>query len=159
MTGWVSGHGDDVAALDLLASIDCAAGHQDAASRWLDQALQRQPNDVVALNDRAWIDLTQGNLPQARALAQRAYTLSGTPETADTLGWIIARQGDTATALPLLQRAAGSGANQTSLYHEAVVLQRTGRTADARAALDEALGRPSPFEERHDAEVLRARIQ
>jgi putative PEP-CTERM system TPR-repeat lipoprotein len=158
VTDWITDHGDDVEALELLASIDIATSQQDDASRWLDQVLQRHPNDVVALNDSAWIDLMQGNLPQARAHAQCAYTLAATPETADTLGWIIARQGDTATALPLLQQAVGTGASQASLYHEAFVLQKAGRTNDARVALDEALSEPSPFEERRDAEALRAQL-
>jgi Flp pilus assembly protein TadD len=158
VTDWVAGHGGDVAALELLASIDIAGGQDDEAARWLGQVLQREPNDVVALNNLAWIGVAQGNLPQARAYAQRAYTLAVTPETADTLGWIIARQGDNATALMLLQQAAGARDSQTVLYHEAFVLRKTGRVAEARAVLDKALGRPSPFAERHDAEALRTEL-
>jgi len=155
---WTGAHPDDVPALQVLASLAIAAHRLDDAGGWLAKILYVQPDNPVALNNAAWVKLSEGDLAAAHALAQRAYIIAPGPETQDTLGWTVARQGDTATALPLLQQAAAHDPDQTVLYHEAFALNAAGRADTARAALDRALGDPRDFDDRAAALRLRTTL-
>jgi Flp pilus assembly protein TadD len=155
LAGWVASHPDDVAAMQKLGAMAMAAHRWADAAAWLDRVLHLRPNDVTALNNRAWVVLNQGDLAGARLLAQRAYFLSPEPELQDTLGWVLARQGDTAGALALLQPAAAAQPTPGVLFHLAYALHAARRDGEAKAYLDRALGQNAPFDERTDAEALR----
>jgi putative PEP-CTERM system TPR-repeat lipoprotein len=159
LTAWVARHPEDVPALQVLASLEITAHRIDDAGRRLDQVLALRQNNVMALNNAAWVKLEQGDVAAARRLAQRAYIIAPGPATQDTLGWAIARQGDNAAALPLLQQAAAVKPNQAVLYHTAFVLQAVGRTEEARAAVDRALSDPKGFDERGAAQKLQKQLQ
>jgi putative PEP-CTERM system TPR-repeat lipoprotein len=155
---WLTRHPADAAAMEQLASM-CISAHQvKAAAMWLDRVLALRPNDVVALNNSAWVKLSQGDTQAARALAQRAYYLSPGPDLQDTLGWVLARQGDTAGALALLQPAAAAKPSPGVLYHLAYTLHKAKRDGEARASLDRALNDKQRFDERGDAEALRRQV-
>ena len=69
--------------------------------------LADQPDNVLALNNLAWLYSQQSN-PQAVELAKNAYTKS--PESAaiaDTYGYILIKQGQSAEGLTVLEKAAG----------------------------------------------------
>jgi Flp pilus assembly protein TadD len=144
--------------MQLLASLAITSHRLDDAGHWLDEVLAVQHDNPVALNNEAWVKLSQSDLSAARSLAQRAYILAPGPDTQDTLGWTIARQGDAVTALPLLQQAAAGKPDQTVLYHEAFALNVVGHLDQARAALDRALGDPRDFDDRLAAQKLRTAL-
>jgi tetratricopeptide (TPR) repeat protein len=158
LAGWTRAHPDDVPAMQLLASLAITSHRLDDAGHWLDEVLAVQHDNPVALNNEAWVKLSQSDLSAARSLAQRAYILAPGPDTQDTLGWTIARQGDAVTALPLLQQAAAGKPDQTVLYHEAFALNVVGHLDQARAALDRALGDPRDFDDRLAAQKLRTAL-
>jgi tetratricopeptide (TPR) repeat protein len=155
LAAWTRTHPDDVRALQLLGSLAIASHRLDEAGYWLDRVMDVQHDNAVALNNRAWVKLSEGDLATARQLAQRAWFIAPGPDTLDTLGWVIARQGDAVTALPLLQQAAAGKPEQAVLYHEAFALHAVGRTDDARSAIDRALGDPGHFDDRAAALNLR----
>ena len=134
------------------------AHRNDEAAARLSRVLAVAPGDAAALNNMAWVKLQTGDPAGAESLAQRAYYLSPGAETQDTLGWIIATRGDTARALPLLAQAAAMKPTQQILYHYAVALAGQSRTREAREMLDKALGDKKAFDERADAEKLRAKL-
>ena len=64
-----------------------------AAVAQLAALLERQPNDVVALNNIAWL-LAERDSGAAEKYARRAYSIA--PQSAavgDTLGWVLLKKG------------------------------------------------------------------
>ena len=112
------------------------------------------------VNNLAWVAGERG-LPDARALAERAYVLSPNPETADTLGWIMARTGDAAAAVPLLKQAAAQRGtpDPAAAYRLSYALNATGAKQEALAALEPALAGNAAFPQRADAVKLLATLR
>jgi tetratricopeptide (TPR) repeat protein len=106
----------------------------------------------------------KATLAEARLLAERAYYISPSPETSDTLGWILAREGQTAAALPLLrQAAAASVARQrpdpAMFYRLAYALRAAGQREEALRVLEPVLAADVQFAEREEAARLLAALR
>lgn len=121
--------------------------------------LRQVPNDLAVLNNLAWA-LRHSDGAQAESLAERAYHLA--PNVAavnDTLGWILAERGQGSEALPYLARAVKLAPQNAQIaYHYAYTLSKTGRRAEARKVLSRILASPQPFNARHKAQQLLARL-
>ncbi|MGH8227116.1 MAG: tetratricopeptide repeat protein [Steroidobacteraceae bacterium] len=130
------------------------------AARQLTEVLQQSPDNVIALNNLAWIDSRIGD-PQAEALAERAYKLA--PQTAqvdDTLGWILARRHQAARAVPLLAQAAKRAPHDPEVaYHYAYALSHCGKADEARRVLTRVLSTSQSFDSRADAKQLLAALK
>ena len=143
----------------MLSQLDLASGRLPEAQARLEALLARWPDNLVALNNLAWL---LGEQPaargRARGLAQRSYFLAPSVETADTLGWILARDGDLATALPLLRLSAaprGDGRRDAeAAYHLAYALRASGAAPEALAVLAPALEGAPAFAAQEDATRL-----
>ena len=155
---WQSAHPDDPAVAETLGSLDIAAHRYDFAERNLQIVLKAQPNNLIALNNLAWIYQQKGD-KRAREFAQRAFEQSPTPEVTDTLGWIMSQQGDAAKAVPLLQSAVAARPQNPSIkYHLAVALKDTDRPTEAIAVLKPLLDNPASFDDRPAAQALLAEL-
>ncbi|GAC1338902.1 MAG: tetratricopeptide repeat protein [Acetobacteraceae bacterium] len=151
---WLDGHPKDADVAQLMASSDISARHYADAERNLQIVLEQRPNDIVALNNLAWVYQTQGDR-RARTLAQRAYNQGPNPEVADTLGWIMVSQGEAAKALPLLQQTVSARPdNRSAKYHLAVALKDVNRKEDAVSILRPIVSDPADFEEKAAANQL-----
>ncbi len=151
---WQASHPDDVLVAQGLAGSDLAAKRYDAAERNLEVVLKGRPNDVIALNNMAWLYQQRGD-KRARDYAQRAFQEAPTPEVSDTLGWILASQGDPGKALPLLQGASSARPdNPVMRYHLAVALADLNRRDEAVGVLKPVLESPAQFDERPAAQDL-----
>jgi len=153
----------NTALLSRLAQLDLVAGRTAEAEKRLNEVVERAPNDAVSLNNLAWslAEQARGPVPpRARELAERAYFLAPSVQTADTLGWILARSGETQAALPLLRRAASAqrGGNQGPdpgmAYRYAVALRAAGERAEALKVLEPVVQANPSFPERAEAERL-----
>ena len=132
---WMVQHPEDADAMQMLASLDIAAGRNQDAERRLETLLTKRPNDAVALNNLAWVYQAKGDT-RARGLAQRAHLLAPSGETLDTLGWIMTKQGKAAGALPLLQAASAQRPNDKSIkFHLATALSAAGKRDEAAQTL------------------------
>jgi putative PEP-CTERM system TPR-repeat lipoprotein len=157
LRGWVAKAPDPTVA-QTLAMLDIDARRLDDAQTHLENVLAMRPGDAVALNNLAWVYQQKGN-PKARGLAEKAYLLAPSPQTADTLGWILAQQGDTRTGLLLLRRAAQILKNDATVqYHLAVSLQANGLRDEAATVLTAALARPGEFDDRAAATKLQQQL-
>jgi len=155
---WLAKNPTDAGAAEMLASLDLIARRFFDAEKHLSIILAQRPSDATALNNLAWVYL-QRNDSRARLIAQKAYLLKPTPETADTLGWILVTTGSSATGLTLLRQAYGSLRNDPTVsYHIAVAYTETGRTVEAIAALRPVLQSPAEFDERPAAQALLAKL-
>jgi tetratricopeptide (TPR) repeat protein len=126
----------------LLGTLYQRRGAIEQARATYGQALQRDPNFALALNNLAWLDCEHGgNLDVALGLAQRAkQNLPNNPDISDTLAWIEYRKGLYRAAAPLLRDALrqvpDSGLFQ---YHLGMVLLKEAKDTEAKPILSRAL--------------------
>jgi cellulose synthase operon protein C len=134
---WFAQHPNDLAAAEILGGYELAVHDFAAAKDDFQFVLKKAPENIIALNDLAWLSQKAGDLKGARALAERAYLLSpNMSQTADTLGWIMVQQGQAADAVSLLRTArAGEKSDSTVQYHLAVALSDSGHRAEAMTVL------------------------
>jgi tetratricopeptide (TPR) repeat protein len=117
-------------------------GQLDQAKQAYRNALARNPDFAVALNNLAWLECEHGgNLDEALSLAEHARQVDPhNPEISDTLAWIEYRKGLYRSALPLATEAAADSPNDGSVqYHLGMTLLKVGDTARARQTLHRAL--------------------
>ncbi len=158
LQNWQSVHVDDPAAAQAMAMMDITQRNFDSAQRNLDIVLKAQPNNLIALNNLAWV-LQQKGDKRAREYAQRAFEQSPTPEIVDTLGWIMTTQGEAAKALPLLQSASTAAPQNPSIkYHLAVALNDLKRAPEAIEMLHAVVDGPAAFDEKPQAQSLLAEL-
>jgi tetratricopeptide (TPR) repeat protein len=155
---WVARQPDPMVSNEL-AAIGIAGQHYGQAETDLVAVLAARPNDAVALNNLAWI-YQHNHDPRAQALAQRAYLLQPSAQSADTLGWILLQQGGGGDqGLLLVRRAAAAMPTDPAvLYHFAYGLSRFGEHDGAVRLLDALLRTPTRFEERDAAAQLLAAL-
>ncbi len=103
------------------------------AAEHFEAALERQPNNAIAMNNAAWA-LHEQNNPRALELAEKAVALA--PQSAavlDTLGVILMAQGNTTRGVEVLRRAVAFGQQQPQVrLHLAEALVKAGDKAAAR---------------------------
>jgi len=117
------------------------------ALRWFEECLKREPNNVGAANNVAYL-LTElsGQDPTAMSralkLAEQSYRQSGgQPAAADTFGWALFKSGRAGDALPLLQRAIVAQPDDVRThYHIACTYQAVGQVEMARHHFEHVAG-------------------
>ncbi len=152
---WLAEHPEDARVRLVLAQAYMEAGRREVAIEQYQQVLEAQPENVVVLNNLAWL-LHEQEDPKAVGYAQRAHELvPDRPEIMDTLGWLLLEGGDSARGLELLQQAAGKAPHMPSIrYHRAVALYKNDRQGEARKELARLLRQHRDFTERQEAEAL-----
>ena len=141
---WVSSENDaevSSAALHLLAQLQ-STGDVGAANSLYERLIERNPDDVVALNNLAW-NIRQQETQRAVTLAERA--VSRAPEARGvrhTLAMALAEQGKTSEAIEQLERALDGAEGDVRLetLDLAELYVRSGQTNDARELLEELAG-------------------
>ena len=95
---WLKAHPNDVAFHHSLGNDALYRRDLAAAAARTSSLLEAQPNDVMALNNLAWI-LGQLKDPKALDYAERATTLApGNPAILDTLGVLLVETGEASAA-------------------------------------------------------------
>jgi predicted Zn-dependent protease len=118
------------------------AGRVAAAVRAYEWLARRDPADLAAANNLAWLQLK--GLGDAAAAAKSAAPLLAReadlpPEMAATLGAVLLASGRAPAAVRVLERAADNRAARPGLLtHLALTYHAVGRPADAEAALRKA---------------------
>ena len=155
---WLEKHPEDQTARMMLISHELKEKRFAEAEELLTAVLEKQPSNVVALNNLAWI-YHQKNDPRARAVAQKAYLLGPSPQVSDTFGWILTSQGDAVLALPLLRQASQELPNEPSVqYHYAVALSEAGKRDEAVTILRPLVAGKVAFDEKENASTLLERL-
>ncbi|MDJ0710588.1 MAG: PEP-CTERM system TPR-repeat protein PrsT [Woeseiaceae bacterium] len=144
----------------LLAEGYHASGETKAAAAEYEKLLQSNPDNVVALNNLAWILLEDGD-PRAIDVAAAAYEL--VPDNgaiADTYGWVLLRQGQPEAGLGILEQAAASTPGNPEIhYHLGVALYETGNAEAAYSIIERVVAGGQEFASRDDAERLIKEIE
>ncbi|MDX1252536.1 MAG: PEP-CTERM system TPR-repeat protein PrsT [Gammaproteobacteria bacterium] len=152
---WLAEHPDDMGVRIILASTYQVDRKGKEAVEQYKKVLEKQPNNVVALNNLAWLSYEQG-YPGAVDYAEKAYSLAPEqPVIGDTLGWILVQKGQVKRGLELLQAAASKASAAGGIrYHYAVALDKAGYSQEARKELERLLKNNGEFNEAADARAL-----
>lgn len=90
----------------LLGSLILETGDSTAALSVYQQMADKEPNNVIALNNSAWLFMEQGLLKQALSYAEKAVAIAPeVPNVIDTYGKVLLRSGQTRQALVQAQKA------------------------------------------------------
>lgn len=158
LEAWLEANPDDGRARGMLAELRLDTQEYDDAIRDYEALREQFPDNVVVLNNLAWLYGETGH-PDAVPTARRALELA--PDLApvqDTLGWLLVRSGNAEEGLLLLRKAAEARPEDPQiLYHYGVALERTGARDEARATLRRALG-TGEFDQAAEARALLERL-
>ena len=103
---WLDDHGgSNINAKMTFAQLYMQMGDDKSATKLYEEILKSQPNNVVSLNNLAWLYHQAGDA-RAMQTAELAYNLA--PNTAgvlDTYGWLLLTQGETDKAVSRLREA------------------------------------------------------
>ncbi len=153
LADWFAQHPDDLGVAAVLATLQINQGKYADAKTTLKAVLAKQPNAVAILNNLAWVDQKLGT-GDAKALAQQAYSLAPSPQTADTLGWILVTGGDPSAGEILLRQATSGSDDPRIQYHFAVALKDTGQKDEAVKLLHKVVAAQGQFDEKAAAQKL-----
>lgn len=155
LEAWLKDHPDDLTLRIVLGGAYQDEGRFEAAISQYDLVLKARPDDVTALNNRAWAahKLKQ---PDAVKYAERAYGhAADNPAVMDTYGWLLVETGDAKRGLALLQDAVAKAPHLAEVrYHMAVGLHKAGRNAEAKTELKRVLEMDANFPEADKARSL-----
>lgn len=158
MREWLAQHPADQPTRLYFASHLLQQRDHAAARREYEAILERDPDNVVALNDLAWTLL---HLQDTQALrhAERAYRLApANPAVADTLAWILTQSGKAGRAVALLKKALESAPTSADIrLHYAHALFRSGDRRAARNQCEQLLALQD-FAHRAEVQDLLARL-
>ncbi len=153
---WNKEHAKDAAFLSLVGQQRQAAKDTAGATSAYRAALEIDPDNVVVLNNLAWMLNEQGK-PEALELAERAHGLAPlNANVIDTHGTILIARGDTQRGLAMLKQATHLAPGDSRLrLNYARALAKGGDKAGAKKELETLLARsPNPSKTRTDAEAL-----
>lgn len=133
---WRATHPDDAGVEIALATTALTGGDFEAARTLFETVLEDSPDNVVVLNNLAWLYQQTGD-SRAREMGRKAWELA--PESADvgdTYGWILFKSGDVQRGRDVLVAAHRLAPRNPSIaFHAASALAETGRSGQALAAL------------------------
>ncbi len=114
------------------------------------------PNNVVALNNLAWVNLQLGNPAAALGPIERAYLLApDDPRVIDTFGMTQLGVGNVDRAVRALRQGLDAAPNSLEIQvHLAGALAEQGHDGEARDILRQVLSENTEFPERNDAAAL-----
>jgi putative PEP-CTERM system TPR-repeat lipoprotein len=159
LTQWLVEEPGNIAVRSLLAGALQSQGQNAQAIEQYLFVLQRDRDNISALNNIAWLYQEEGVAEGVR-YAERAHVLApDRPDVTDTLGWLLLQNGDTRRGLILLQEAAVKAPHIPEIrYHMAVALARAGRHDEARKVLDRLLRTGKDFQGVEEARKLREQL-
>ena len=130
---------DDVVLRSLATAYDDVGRTKDAIASHL-KLLERQPDDLGAVNNLASLYQKVGDT-RALEFAERANKLAPEhPATLDTLGWVLVQSGKVKRGLKYLRKAAKLDPDLDEVhYHLGIALLDLGQREDAVSELERAL--------------------
>jgi len=152
---WLGNNPDDVQIRQVLGSTYLSNGKNKEAIQAFEAVYARQPEDLVALNNLAWLYSLE-NDKRALGFAEKAYKAK--PEDngiKDTYGWILVQQGEVDKGRQMLEQVMMSLSGVAEVrYHYAVALMKTGDEEKAREFFTELLDSNVQFEGREHVKKL-----
>lgn len=129
------------------------------ALQYYEKELALNPDNIIVLNNLAWeYGINQKNLEKARPFLEKLKAKKNLdPRILDTIGWILAFNGQHQEAEQYVRNALDLAPGFPPFeYHLGFLLNEAGKKEEAKKHLDSALSSKQGFDERKDAEKLRA---
>jgi cellulose synthase operon protein C len=143
---WLADQPRDTVLRSYLAERELAAKNYPASAELYRQVIDIDPNNVIALNNLAWIS-GQLSDPKALSYAERAVKLA--PNSApvlDTMGVLLVERGEAVRGVDFLARATRIAPNRHDIrLNYARALARAGNNAQARRELEALMAVPDQF--------------
>lgn len=160
LKAWIADNPDDFATRMVLAIAYHEDGNFEDAIREYALVTEKDADNVVVLNNLAWLSYQQGKPGGGVEYARRAYELlPERPEIIDTYGWLLVNQNQLERGLEMLQKAVTLAPHRPDMrYHLAFALSKMGRNDDAMVHLTRALRADKPFDEQDAAKALQVQI-
>ncbi len=134
---WMRAHPKDTVVHAYLGDVALRKPDYKAAARHYQALVALQPNNIVFLNNLAWVSGELGD-PKALSYAERAATLApANAHVLDTFGTLLIKKGDLTQGVANLRKAVQLEPTQADIrLHLAKALIKTGDKAGARTELD-----------------------
>lgn len=157
---WVKKYPEDLVARMALANSYIASNQQDMAIEQYTWVLDRDSNNLVALNNLAWY-LRDTKPQQALEYAKRASDLKpGSAALIDTLAVVLMKNGETQKAKSSIAWAlVNAPGNLTMKYHSAMIDASAGDKTSAIKTLKALLEEGKEFPEKEEAIKLLAQLE
>ncbi len=155
LSRWIEKNpGDNGVRLEYATLLMQQQNNADAI-RQFREVLKKDPNNVVCLNNLAWLIRDQ-DPSGAITLASRAVALApNSANVLDTLGWIKLKHGRAAESLPLFKRAHDISPRDGEIsYHLALSLEANGNHDAAREFLKALVTSQTKFADMEEAAKL-----
>ncbi len=157
---WLASAPDDLDVRGYLANSALKVRRFDKAIEQYRYILQKKPDNVLALNNLAWI---YGELkdPQAIPTAEQAYRLKpGDPHVADTFGWLLVENGQTQRGLDVLKKASESTPNAFAVrLHFGQALLKSGDVVKAKQQFESIVSARGAVSQRRDAAAALEKLE
>lgn len=152
---WLKEHPGDIVTRFYLAEAYATERQPKLAMQQYEMVLQKETNNVLALNNLAWLYYQEKDA-RAVSTAEQAYKLKpGSAAVADTLGWILLEQGKIPRAVGIFKKAVALAPDNPEIgYHYAVALLKSGDKASARKQLEQLLASNKRFGQKEEAKTL-----
>jgi putative PEP-CTERM system TPR-repeat lipoprotein len=152
---WLNDTPSDLSARFYLADFNLANGKYAGAIEQYRAILEKQPQNVVVLNNLAWAYHQAGD-PRGLEYAERGFKLEpNNAALADTLGWFLVERGQTARGLELLRKATFLAPNEPQpRYHLAQAWLKSGDQDRARQELERLQADGAKFPQASEAMAL-----
>ena len=155
LNNWLAQHPKDSSVLLNLANYQLSQKQTDNAISSYEKALKLQDNNILALNNLAW--LYKDKQPKkALELIQKALVIA--PDAAavnDTLASVYLANQQNDNALIAIRKALKPDPkNPSILFHQAQILIALDKKEDASAILEKLVSLPDAFAEKVDAKKL-----
>lgn len=156
---WTTENPEDLVASLALAGAYSRIGEAKKSVQQYESLLERDENNVVALNELAW-NLLKEDPAKALGYAERAVELAPeSGEILDTLAMAYLGNGNLERAKRSIERALEKLPDNPSIqFHSAKIAEAVGNTGKARLVLDTLLGGSEDFPERKEAEQMYRRL-
>jgi len=150
---------DSLPVLKLLGSSYLKNGDNSSAISIFEKLLKKQHNNIVALNNLAWLfslSADAESVKKAMSYAEKAYKLNPEdPGVQDTYGWLLVQTGQADKGLSILRQVIKvMPAVPEVEYHYAVALIKTGDKNKGKQLLRHLLKNEKVFEGRTSAGKL-----
>lgn len=152
---WLKESPSDLATRLYLADFSLGNGKYRTAIEQYRLVLEKQPRNVVVLNNLAWA-YHEAKDPKGLEYAEQGHSLEpNNAALADTLGWFLVEQGKTARGLELLRKATFLAPNEPQpRYHLARAWLKSGDQAKARQELERLQADGAKFPQAAEAMAL-----
>ncbi len=157
---WTIKHPEDVKAQFYLAMNFQQMGLDRDATARFSRVLQFEPDNVVALNNLAWLLRNENSIKALQSIEKAIELEPDNVQLLDTLGMVLLQKGDITKALRVFQRIAKAHPDYAVMqYHLALALHKNNELKQAIDILNQLIAEFPEFKEKEQAQMLLAKLK